>query len=140
MIKFKKLDPCALIPRRATEGSAGFDIYAWGGGGIERDQQEIIETRIACQLPKGFCFQIWPRSGLAVESGIHVMAGLIDSDYTGEIKVCLRNMGREIFWYSSKDRIAQLVPVKIDVDLAVSEVDDLFESGRGDGGFGHTGR
>ena len=101
----------------------------------------FIPTGIAIALPAGFEGQVRPRSGLAFKEGITVInaPGTIDADYRGEIKVLLVNLGGESVWLQPGDRIAQLVIAPV-VRATVEEVDNLEETERGDGGFGHTGR
>jgi dUTP pyrophosphatase len=127
----------------ATEGSAGIDLFAC----IEKQiclnrmgEREVIPTGIHIELPLYWEGQVRPRSGLAAKSGIAVTnsPGTIDSDYRGEIKVILHNTSTKKFWVRPGDRIAQLVlkPVWLPV---IEYVDELSDTDRGEGGFGHTG-
>lgn len=137
MILFKKLDAQAIIPARATEGAAGFDLYSLGSVTIWPNEQRLVSTGIAAAIPCGYCGQIWPRSGLAVKAQIDRRAGLIDEDYRGEIKVLLRNEGDKPLDIEHGERIAQLV---VTVYMASAmEVKELTPSVRGSGGFGSTG-
>lgn len=140
MIIFEKLHPSAIIPTRATPRSAGLDVYALESGMCVSSEKVVILTGIKCALPDNVCFQVWPRSSLAVEHNIDVQAGLIDSDYRGEIKIVLRNHSLIGAWrWEAGQRIAQLVPVLIFPRIAVEDrVDGATE--RGDGGFGSTGK
>lgn len=137
MILFKKLSKGAQIPKRTTEGAAGFDLRAFETLTLWPSEQALISTGIACAIPVGYCGQIWPRSGLAVKRGIDRRAGLIDEDYRGEVKVLLRNDGEKAVEILEGERIAQLVVVPY---MGYSyEVDELPPSARGTGGFGSTG-
>lgn len=138
MIQFKKLTSDAITPTRATDGSAGFDLYAVNNLSILPGAQVKIPTGIACAIPENNAGFIWPRSGLAVKFGINIHAGLIDSDYRGEIHVCLINHGKNIIDIRKGERIAQLVVSPV---LLMSEaVDNLSDPGtRGVGSFGSTG-
>ena len=137
MIYFKRLHELAKIPTRATEGSAGFDLYATEHMIIWPFAQVKIPTGISVSLPPGSAGFIWPRSGLAVKNGINVHAGLIDSDYRGEIHVCLINHGDKSVEIYPGDRIAQLVVSPVFVEA--TEAESLGATARGAGGFGSTG-
>lgn len=137
MIKFKKLHELAKIPARATAGSAGFDLYAIEHCIIWPFAQVKIATGIATAIPDGYAGFVWPRSGMAVKHGINKHAGLIDSDYRGEIHVCLINHGDKMVEIYPGDRIAQLVVSAVMTDAI--EVDGLDDTERGVGGFGSTG-
>jgi dUTP pyrophosphatase len=129
-------------PRRATDHSAGLDLRARVDGEVRIDPGErvLIPTGIALALPPGYEAQVRPRSGLAWKRGVTVLngPGTVDSDYRGEIRVILINHGREPQTVRRGDRIAQLVVQRLpQVDW--HEADELPESERGTGGFGHTG-
>ncbi len=131
------------LPAYATDGAAGMDLRA----AVEQDllmqpgERALVPTGIAIALPHGFEAQVRPRSGLAAKHGIGILnaPGTIDSDYRGEIKVILVNLGQEPFRITRGDRIAQLVVAPF-VQATWSETESLDETGRGAGGFGHTGR
>ncbi len=140
MIKFKKLSDEAIIPQRQTKGAAGFDIYACikdDAMFVHGGSYTIINTKIAVAIPEGFVGIIKPRSGWAVNNGVDTMAGVIDSDYRGEIKVILTKHNDGYFTVNDGDRIAQLVVIPVMLDSI--EVDSLDNTDRGDGGFGSTG-
>lgn len=138
LIRFKKLHPDALIPVRATNGAAGFDLHSTKRIDVPAGQRMLLPTGIACAIPDGWCGQVWPRSGLAVKHGIDRLAGLIDSDYRGELHVSLVNHGQDTWEVKEGERIAQLVFVQV-LTTAI-EVDDLDDTARGAGGFGSTGK
>lgn len=138
MIQFKRLSPNARLPTRATEGSAGFDLYCTERLDLPPGQRMLLPTGIAVALPPCHCGQIWPRSGMATRQGIDRLAGLIDEDYRGEIHVSLVNHGMDVAEFRPGDRIAQLVVVPYWGDAR--EVKELSETGRGSGGFGSSGR
>lgn len=140
MIKFKRLRDSATLPDRGSREAAGFDIYADKEAfAMPIGGMCVVETGIAMSIPAGFFGSIRPRSGLAVRHGIDTMAGVIDSDYRGEIKVVLINHGEQGFAVKPGDRIAQMVIQPHASDLPVSLVDDLEDSDRGEDGFGSTG-
>ena len=139
MIKFKKLDTAAIIPQRQTGGAAGFDLYALIDEPIILGQGEYVTvpTGIAAAIPAGWVGLVQARSGWAVKNGIIKMAGVIDSDYRGEIAVILTKAGKGEFHINAGDRIAQLVVTPFMGDS--EEVYSLDETERGANGFGSTG-
>ena len=138
MIKFKRLTDTAQIPKRATDGSAGFDLH-YDGDSIELFSGEylMLSTGIACELPPLRTAKIEPRSGWALKYGIDVLAGRIDEDYRGEIKVILINHGDRPVQIIHGDRIAQLVVTMYEPQSC--EIDNLHATDRGSSGFGSTG-
>jgi len=130
------------LPRYMTSRSAGMDIHAAVSGSIEivPGERKVIETAIAIAVPEGYEAQIRPRSGLAISHGITLInsPGTIDSDFRGEIKLLIVNLGTRNFMINRGDRIAQMVIQK--VTRAVWDLEEsLDETQRGPGGFGHTG-
>lgn len=128
-------------PIYATDGAAGIDLCAQGGGVIDCGRWRLIDTGISVEIPPGFEGQVRPRSGLAKEHGVTVLnaPGTIDSDYRGEIKVILINHGTMPFKILGGDRIAQLVIAPVQ-KCAIVLADELSQTARRDGGFGSTGR
>jgi len=137
-VKVKKLDPQAKIPTRGSAQAAGHDLYANESKTIPAREQEVVRTRISITPPRGTYSRIVPRSGMAVKHQIAVNAGVIDSDYTGEIKVVLANMGKQDHQVKNGDRIAQLITERI-VKSNCYEVRTLKKTNRGQQGFGSTG-
>lgn len=137
MIKFKTLNNYATAPTRATDGSAGFDLYSTDNYTIWPGAHVKIATGVAMSIPKDCAGFIWPRSGLATKHGFDLLAGLVDSDYRGELHVCGINHGDRAIEVKRGDRIAQIVVSPI-VTLA-RMVDELDDTDRGSGGFGSTG-
>lgn len=136
MIKFKKIDDRAIAPTLATDGSAGFDIYAASGVLLDENSCNWIHTDIACHIPEGYVGLIKARSGLASRYGMQILGGVIDSDYRGEIVVMATCLEQIDLAYG--ERIAQLVVVPC---LRSHEVvESLDETERGSGGFGSTGK
>lgn len=144
-IKLKKLDNAKdlPLPQYQTEASAGMDLYA----NIENDivlkpmERMLIGTGISISMPKGYEAQVRARSGLALKHGITMLNGIgtIDADYRGEIGAILINLSKEDFIITRGMRICQLVINKYEV-CNLELVEELDETKRGDGGFGHTGR
>jgi dUTP pyrophosphatase len=143
-VKFKRLieDIDLLLPTYKSEGSSGMDIRAYVKEPVLLRPGEIrlIPTGLAVSVPRGYEAQIRPRSGLAIRHGIGLVnsPGTIDSDYRGELGIILINWGSEPFTIRKGDRIAQMVISKI-YRADTLEVNELDETSRGKGGFGHTG-
>jgi dUTP pyrophosphatase len=146
-IDFLKLDPeknkDLPLPRYMTANSAGMDICAALEGDLVLSPGRIclVPTGFAMALPEGFEAQIRPRSGLAVNHGIGIInaPGTIDADYRGEVKIALINLGQEPVTLKRGERIAQMVVQKV-YQARINLVDQLDETDRSAGGFGHTGR
>ena len=126
-----------------TPNAAGMDLYADLDEDIvlQPGARSLLPTGIALALPHGYEAQIRPRSGLALRHGITLVnsPGTIDQDYRGEIGIIMVNHGREPFTVRNGERIAQMVFAPI-ARAELQVVDDLDETDRGEGGFGHTGR
>lgn len=127
----------AQLPKRATSGSAGYDLYSAVEMLIDANSRGKVPLNIKVMIPEGTYGRIAPRSGLAFKSGIDVGAGVIDSDYRDEVGVILFNHGDREFHINIGDRIAQLILVKIETP-DVEQVESLDETER-TGGFGSTG-
>lgn len=137
-LKVKKLAFEAHLPTRGSGGAVGYDLYAHCDCVIPPTKRALIATGIAVVVPAGVYGRVAPRSGLAVKHGIQVGAGVIDPDYTGEIKVLLFNHGDDDFVVQKGDRIAQLVLERCETPL-IEEVGIVEDTQRGSGGFGSTG-
>lgn len=131
------------LPAYATAGSAGMDLRAELPEPIELKPMErrLVPTGLFLELPAGYEAQVRPRSGLAINHGITCLntPGTIDSDYRGEVKVILINLGAEPHTIIQGDRIAQLVFSKVE-QAVLEAADQLGDTARGAGGFGHTGK
>ncbi|CAI4059279.1 hypothetical protein N7582_001331 [Saccharomyces uvarum] len=129
----------ATVPTKGSSTAAGYDIYASQDTAIPAMGQGMVSTDISFTVPVGTYGRIAPRSGLAVKNGIQTGAGVVDRDYTGEVKVILFNHSQKDFAIKKGDRIAQLILERIVENAQVVVVDSLEESARGAGGFGSTG-
>ncbi|HEY7478972.1 MAG TPA: dUTP diphosphatase [Gemmatimonadales bacterium] len=129
------------MPTRATPGSAGYDVASAEDGILAPLERRAFATGFAIAVPEDYECQIRPRSGLALQHGIMVAntPATIDSDYRGEVKVILANLGQEAFAVSRGMRIAQMVFARVE-RADFQRVTDLPASARGAGGFGSTGR
>ena len=138
-IKVKKVDDKATVPTRANNDDAGWDLYSITARNIAPSQRVTIRTGISLEIPEEYVGLIWPRSGMSVKNGIDVLAGVVDSGYRGEIKVCLLNTSREWMDIKEGDRIAQILFQEVP-HFQLQEVDILQNSDRGEGGFGSSGK
>lgn len=144
ILRVTKVSNYSTLPSYGSGHAAGLDVYAdlsSEGAGvilIQPGKRRLLKTGIAIATPNGHYARIAPRSGLAFMSGIDVMAGVVDEDYRGEVGVILINLGDEPFPVKHGDRIAQLIIEKYTPCL-VTEVSDLPDTVRGEGGWGSTG-
>ncbi len=128
------------LPEYTTTGAAGMDICAAESLNLRVGKRHAVATGFAFAIPDGYEIQVRPRSGLALKQGITCLntPGTIDSDYRGEVKVILANLGEDDFMITKGDRIAQIVVAPVTRGVMV-EVDTLDDTTRGAGGFGSTG-
>jgi len=145
-IKFKRLSEefkNIPLPSYSTSGSAGMDICAAIKEPVNLKPMEVemITTNLSVEIPEGFEIQVRPRSGLAAKHGIGILnsPGTIDSDYRGEVKIIFINFGKKEFIIQPGERIAQLILSKV-YKARLEETEELKNSKRGEGGFGHTGK
>ena len=138
VLKVQKLNNNAALPKRSTDGAAGYDLCASQDCTIPAGGKGLVKTGLSISFPTGLYARIAPRSGLALKKFIDVGAGVVDGDYRGEVGVVLFNHGDQDFEVKMGDRIAQLILEKIDTP-PVEEVQDLDSTVRGTGGFGSTG-
>ena len=151
-VNVKKLTETAIIPTQGSKGAAGYDLYA---DALIKDKgrhrphainlgphlEETIGTGIAMEIPEGYVGLVFARSGLGIKKGVvpRNCVGVIDSDYRGEIMVCLVNNSADWVKIDIDDRIAQIVIVPY-ATLKLNVVDELTDTVRGEGGFGSTGK
>ena len=136
-----RLDPELPLPRYARPGDAGVDLVAATDLELAPGGRGLVPTGVAVAIPRGYAGFIQPRSGLALRHGVTVLntPGLIDADYRGELKVLLVNLDpAETFLVTRGERIAQLVVQPVE-HVRFVETDELDDTDRGEGGFGHTG-
>jgi len=127
------------LPEYGSQGAAGADLRASEAVVIAPGGRAAVPTGVRLEIPPGHAGLVWPRSGLAVRHGIDTLAGVIDSDYRGEVKVVLVNHGDEPFAIAAGDRVAQLLLQRVERAAFVA-ADAVGDTGRGSGGFGSTGR
>jgi dUTP pyrophosphatase len=128
------------MPRYETNGSAGMDLRASEDVVLAPGERKAVATGLKMAIPVGFEGQVRPRSGLALRHGLSMVnsPGTIDSDYRGEVKMILINLGPEVVQFSKGERLGQLVICPI-ARVTLLSVESLEETTRGDGGFGSTG-
>jgi dUTP pyrophosphatase len=138
-IKVKRLRDGARLPAHATDWSAGADLYCSEAFTLRPGERRLVPAGLAIEIPRGYYGRVAPRSGLAVRHGIDTLAGIIDSDYRGELKVALINFGDQPVSFDAGERIAQLIIERAaSCDYFWSE--ELSETERAEGGFGSTGK
>lgn len=141
-VKFK-VNEGAILPEYKTSGAAGADVCAFlpeGPVTIKKGSYAMIPTGLFCEIPDGYEIQVRPRSGLAFKNGITVLntPGTIDSDYRGELRILLVNLGNQDFVINDKERIAQIIVSPV-LQAKFEAVKDLSSTERGTSGFGSTG-
>jgi dUTP pyrophosphatase len=143
VVKLRALAPEVQVPVYASSGAAGADVRAWLAEPVrvEPGQRVLVPTGLHAEIPPGYEMQVRSRSGLAIKHGLFVVnsPGTIDSDYRGEIKVIIGNIGHEAITVMPGERIAQLVVAPV-AQAVFCFVDGLDDTPRGQGGFGSTGR
>lgn len=143
-VKIKKLYEDAVVPTRGSYQAAGYDLYAHGlpdGTLIRPHDTWMIGTGIAMEIPDGYFGGIYARSGLATKKGLRPAncVGVVDADFRGEIKVAVHNDSDQQQEVKNGDRIAQLI-IQPYLNVEFQEADELSDTERGSGGFGHSGQ
>ncbi len=142
IVKFKKLNPDAIIPDYAHEGDAGMDLYSIQDDIIEPLKWKLIPTGLACELPAGTEGQVRSKSGIALKNGVFVLnsPGTVDENYRGEIGVILYNLNtKDPFVIKKGQKIAQYVINQVECVDIIEIFEDLSSTDRGEGGFGSSG-
>ena len=139
LLKVELRSDTATVPRRGSKSSAGLDLSCDKPFTLQPNERRLVGTGLAITLPSRTRGKIEPRSGLANDYGIIVLAGIIDEDYIGEVKVLLLNTGNRPLKCQAGERIAQMV-IQPYIAPNIMVVPKLVETNRGEGGFGSTGR
>ena len=137
-LTIQKLDPEAKIPVSPYKGDAGMDIFALEEVDIAPGDKVTIRTGLKLAIPEGYAGFVWDKSGLAVKHHLKTMAGVIDSNYRGELQIVLTNLGRESYHVEKSSTIAQLIISPV-VSPEIEEKDIIDATERGKGGFGSSG-
>jgi dUTP pyrophosphatase len=138
-IQFQKLFPDTQLPSYAHPGDAGMDLYAHDDVTLAPGTRKAISLGFALAVPTGYVSRILDRSGLALNHGLHCLAGVVDSCYRGEYKAIIINLGQEEYKIEKGDRVAQLLIQPVEI-CEIEEVKTLNETSRGKGGFGSSGK
>ena len=147
LLRIKKLCSEARIPEKNNDSDSGYDFFITGDEKfrsvlsdyhLHPGERKLFSTGIALELPDGYGMLLKDRSGLAVKNGIHVLAGVIDNGYRGEVKICLTNLSDTTMSFNVGDKIAQGVLHQVPV-CKVEEIQGLSETKRGEKGFGSSG-
>src|SRR3989344_786473 len=128
-LRIKKLDSSIISPNYVHEGDAAFDLRAGEEIVIKPGEKSIIGTKLIISIPKDYVGLIWDRSGLAAKNEITVLGGVIDSGYREEVKIILKNLGKESFVIKKNDRIAQMI-IQPYLKAEIEEVSALEETDR----------
>ena len=137
-IKIQRIHPEAVMPAYAYPGDAGLDLFAVEKVVIPAGENRAVATGLKMAIPAGYAGFIWDKSGLSLHHQLKTMAGVIDSNYRGEVKVVIMNLGKNAYEIEKGSKIAQIIiaPV-LEAELEEGEVDDMTE--RGSRGFGSSG-
>lgn len=139
ILKVKKLNSDAILPRFAHPGDAGLDMYVNETVTLEPGQVGRIKSGIAVEIPDGFVGLCWDKSGLSMNHSIKVLGGVIDSGFRGELIFGVINLGKEEYTFKKGDKVLQMLIQKVEkMDIVDSE--ELSETDRGEKGFGSTGK
>lgn len=138
ILKIKKMNADAKVPKFALGGDAGMDLFSMENISIAPMSRISCPTGIAMKIPNGYTGLIWDKSGISHGSGIKTLGGVVDSNYIGEVKVGLINLGSEVYIIKKGQKIAQMLIQKVEQPEVV-ETDVLEETNRGERGFGSTG-
>jgi dUTP pyrophosphatase len=138
VLRFKQLDSRAVLPKRGSRLAAGLDVCSIEDVEIAPRRRAMARTGLAVAIPPGFYGRIAPRSGLAAKNGLDVLAGVIDSDYRGEVCCLLYNTSDDVIWLPAGSKICQLIVEQI-ITPEAEWAGELDETARGAGGFGSTG-
>jgi dUTP pyrophosphatase len=137
-VSIVKMDKEMTTPFYAHEGDAGIDLRSAVEVIVKTGETEVVPTGIKMAIPSGYVGLVWDKSGYAAKSSIHVLAGVVDSGYRGEIKVVVKNLGKADFEIKKDMKIAQILIQPV-VRANLIEKESLEDTTRGEGGFGSTG-
>jgi dUTP pyrophosphatase len=137
-LKVRKVRPGARLPAFQHPGDAGLDLFSAVDEVLAAGELKAVPTGLQLAVPEGHAGLIWDKSGISLH-GVHRLAGVVDAGYRGEVKVVMINLGKEPFVIKQGMKIAQLLVQPVTA-AEVTEVSDLDDTARGEGGFGSTGR
>jgi dUTP pyrophosphatase len=137
-LKVKKIEKDAKLPVYGHKGDAGLDLFSNIDYELKRGEVFPVPTGIQVEIPFGHVGLIWDKSGVSLQ-GVHRLAGVVDAGYRGEVKVVMVNLGQQSFTIKRGMKIAQILVQPV-AEVEVTEVEELEDSSRGEGGFGSTGK
>ncbi len=137
-IKIKRIDKEIELPKYSREGDAALDIRSAETLVLKAGEKRVVKSGIAIELPEGQVGLVWDRGGMAAKHGIHTMAGVLDSNYRGELMIVLKNLSEDNFKIEKGDRIAQLVIQPVS-EAVIEESEELSDTERGEGRFTSSG-
>src|SRR3989344_1145665 len=138
-VQVQKIDPSAKLPLYSYEGDAGMDFFSFEDARLMPGEKILVSTGIKVAIPEGFAGFVWDKSGIATKNHIKTMAGVIDSNYRGEIKIALTNLGKEPYKIKKGAKVAQVIISPV-ASVNITEVGDLEgDTERGEKGFGSSG-
>lgn len=138
-IKFKKLNPNAVVPKNNYKGDAGVDLFTIEPFELEPGERKSVPIGLSIEIPDGYVGLIWDKSGLSHKYGIKTFGGVIDSGYRGEMHVGIMNLSDRFFSFEKGHKVAQLLIQQVE-KIEFEEVEKLSESDRGENGFGSSGK
>jgi dUTP pyrophosphatase len=138
-LKVKRINKRAKLPTKAYTGDAGLDLYCKENMTVFPGQLFGVYTGISVEIPEGYVGLIWDKSGVS-RRGLHILAGVVDSGYRGEVIVVMKHLGESIESFNEGDKVAQMVIQPVATCVDIEEVKELSSSERGEGGFGSSGR
>lgn len=138
-VKIQKLHPDAKLPTYGRKGDAGLDLYALHDQTVEPGKTAQIHTGIAMEIPEGYAGLFWDKSGLSHNYSIKTLGGVLDSNYRGELKLGVINLGTEAYTFEKGHKVMQMLVQKVE-EIEWEEVEELSETNRGDQGFGSSGK
>lgn len=139
LVKIKKLSENATIPTKGSSGAAGFDLYSCEDYTLKPLERKLFKTGLQMKIPENMYGRIAPRSGLAYKDGLDCLAGVIDSDFLGDVGVILINFGDKDKTINKGDRIAQII-FEYCPDMMFEVVDNIEKTERNEGGWGSSGK
>lgn len=137
-IKIVKIDSDVPLPQYANSGDAGLDLYSIEDVVLKPGERRAIATGIKMEIPDGYVGLVWDKSGVALNSGVKTMGGVVDSGYRGEVRAIIINLSDKDFMIKKYSKVAQMIIQKFE-QVGIETVNEISESERGDGGFGSTG-
>jgi|SRR3989344_1672609 len=138
-LRVKKADPEAKLPAYAHSNDAGMDLYSLEEVEVPPGESRRIRSGVTMEIPEGYVGLCWDKSGLSMNHGIKVLAGVIDSGFRGELVMAVINLGKEAYTFKKGDKVMQMLMQKVE-QVEITEVNELSDSARGEKGFGSTGK